>query len=328
MRRKGVTIIMCTFNGALRVPKTLEYLAKQVVGQDIHWEIIVVDNASTDNTSIVVAEEWLRYDLKNVSLTILKELRSGKIYALEQAFSLANFEYSIICDDDNWLAPNYLETLFKVLEQNPEVGAVGGQGVAVTDSINLPEWFESYEDGYATGIQAEVSGDVTARGHLWGAGLGTRTALYNEMYNDFPSLLTGRLGKELTAGEDAEYCQRLILAGYKLFYDSKLIFYHYMPASRLTPEYRVRLFDGFKASDEVLSKYYLANSLKKEAKTKSVNFFRLLLISPFRIVFISNKNKRNRAKDVLIFLWPSSIYPNSLMSKIKRFYLRYLVQTS
>lgn len=320
--KKGVTIIVCTFNGASRLPKTIQHISEQIVSQDIDWEVIVVDNASSDRSSEVALTEWLKYELKTVPIKVLNEKRAGKIYALEQAFACANFKFSIICDDDNWLATNYLETVYTILESNPLIGAVGGQGIAITDIPELPDWFKSYEDGYATGKQGSQTGDVTERGHLWGAGLGTRTDLYKRMYEGFPSLLTGRLGLELTAGEDAEYCQRVMLAGYSLFYDTRLIFHHYMPAARLTKEYRDKLFKGFVDSDKVLSQYYIANNLKNEANKNPMNFLRLLAISPFRILFGTTKEKREKAKNVLAFIWPKQIYPDSLMSKIKQFYLK------
>lgn len=167
--KKGVTIILCTYNGEKRLPKTLEFIARQSFKTQINWELIVVDNASTDNTAKVAAAEWEKYDVKNVPITILKETRPGKIYALEQAFNNARFDYSIICDDDNWLKEDYTEIVYNTLEGDEKIGAVGGKGIAIADAPGLPEWFFKYEDGYATGEQGIQSGDVTDRKYLWGA---------------------------------------------------------------------------------------------------------------------------------------------------------------
>lgn len=317
--KKGVSVIVCTFNGALRLPKTIQHLVAQEVHRKFEWEVIFVDNASTDNSTEVVTTEWMKYDPGSTKLTLLREGKPGKIHALEQAFSKARFEYAVICDDDNWLASDYLDLVYQILERDDHIGAVGGQGIPVTDSDPLPDWFQKYQDGYATGEQGIQTGDITPRGHVWGAGLGTRTSLYKKMYDGFPSLLTGRLGEKLTAGEDAEYSQRLILKGYKLFYDSRLVFHHYMPSSRLTLDYRDRLFNGFIESDKILNKYYLANRLKSRVTNNISICLKLLIVSLFRIIFSSSKERRDQARDTLVFLSPKELHSNLIMSKIRRF---------
>ncbi|MBC8985439.1 glycosyltransferase family 2 protein [Pedobacter sp. N36a] len=317
---KGITVLVCTYNGASRLAKTIEHLASQKTRPTFQWELIVIDNASKDDSAAVAQTEWNKYNLPSVPFTVLSEQKPGKIYALEQGAARANYEYLLICDDDNWLQPDYLEKMYAILDSHPEVGAVGGQGIAVCDLPALPVWFKDYEEGYATGKQGPQTGDVTANGHLWGAGLGTRTSLYQKMYIGFPSLLTGRSGKQLTAGEDAEYCQRLILAGYKLYYDANLIFQHYMPENRLQSEYRVNLFQGFTESNKILHKYYLANALKLKSENNLLTKIRLLLVTPFRFLSARAPERKQKAKDTLIFLSPIEIGKNTVMLKIKKFY--------
>lgn len=48
--RAGVSIVICCYNSASRLPETLQHIAEQEVAANISWEVIVVDNASTDNT--------------------------------------------------------------------------------------------------------------------------------------------------------------------------------------------------------------------------------------------------------------------------------------
>lgn len=49
-----ITVSVCTYNGESRLPKVFEHLAKQVDVTPEQWEILVVDNASKDNTFQVV----------------------------------------------------------------------------------------------------------------------------------------------------------------------------------------------------------------------------------------------------------------------------------
>jgi hypothetical protein len=73
----------------------------------------------------------------------------------------------------------------------------------------------------------------------------SRTELFKLMYNDFPFLLTGRKNAALI-GEDTEYCLRLVLSDYRLWYDEHLVFRHFMPARRLEPDYRDQLVETLK----------------------------------------------------------------------------------
>lgn len=317
---KGITVLICTYNGASRLAKTIKHLALQTATAKIPWELIVVDNASKDGSMQVAQTEWDKYNLPSVQFTILFEKTPGKSHALDQGAARAKFEYLLICDDDNWLNPDYLERIHAILDNHPKVGAVGGQGIAVSDLPSLPTWFKEYEEGYACGKQSQQTGVVTAKGYLWGAGLGTRTALYRKMYAGFPSLLTGRLGKQLTAGEDAEYCKRLILAGHELYYDENLLFQHYMPENRLKSEYRIHLFNGFTESSHILHKYDLANVLKQKGEHRLLVKLRLLLVTPFRFLFTSSIEQKEKARDILIFLSPIELGKNTVMLKIKKFY--------
>ncbi|MGO3307207.1 MAG: glycosyltransferase, partial [Sphingobacterium sp.] len=54
----GVSIIICTYNGAQKLPKTIQALADQNVPDNIPWEIIFVDNNSSDNSQTVAKMNW------------------------------------------------------------------------------------------------------------------------------------------------------------------------------------------------------------------------------------------------------------------------------
>jgi len=317
---KGITVIICTYNGAQRLPKTIEHLALQSAINKIPIEIIVVDNASSDNSASISFEEWNKYRLGTLSFGVLFQPKPGKIHALEMGIARAKFEYCVICDDDNWLHTTYLERTYQILESDANIGAVGGFGIPVTESGIIPDWFKEAQEGYACGAQGAYTSDVTSRGHLWGAGLGTRTELYKEMYKIFPSFLTGRYGDLLTAGEDAEYCQRIILQGYSLYYSSELVFDHFMPSKRLSLQYREDLFNGFKESNKILEKYYLANRIIAKCKGKPFTRIRLLLMSPIRMIMSGSTHEKETQKDIYILLSPFTFKKDSVISRIRKLY--------
>jgi glycosyltransferase involved in cell wall biosynthesis len=254
---KGVSVIICCYNSSARLPQTIRHLALQKVSPDIPWEVIIVNNNSTDDTAAVAARELAGYDWKEAGHGVVDESKPGLSHARERGIGEARYAYVIFCDDDNWLAEDYIQEGFDFLERNPRYAAVGGWSEAAFDTgVMAPDWFEEYKMGYAVGRQGE-EGDITARGYLWGAGIMFRKAVFKTVINPaLPSLLTDRKGNELSSGGDSEMCLRFVIVGFKLYYSEKLKFTHFIAANRLSTAYREKLWEGFLESAGVLDKYY------------------------------------------------------------------------
>lgn len=117
MKRPGlVTIMVPVLNGELFLPLALESL----LAQDYpHFEIVILDNQSTDRTA-EICREYARCDAR-----VTYVLDAVNRISHDAANHLATFitgEFCMIaCDDDLW-APNFLSVLVKYLQQHPEVG--------------------------------------------------------------------------------------------------------------------------------------------------------------------------------------------------------------
>src|SRR5437773_6033620 len=114
----GVCVVICCHNGGKRLARTLAHLADQVVPPEIAWEVIVVDNASTDGTADVAAACWSNC----VPLRIISEPRLGLTYARERGFREAKYEFISFVDDDNWVSPEWVRTVFRLMCDHPDVG--------------------------------------------------------------------------------------------------------------------------------------------------------------------------------------------------------------
>ncbi|MBW4668536.1 MAG: glycosyltransferase family 2 protein [Cyanomargarita calcarea GSE-NOS-MK-12-04C] len=258
----GVSIVICCYNSAQRLPQTLAHLAAQEVTSELLWEVLVIDNACTDNTKEVATSSWPKES--SVPLRVIDEPQPGLSHARHRGFIEAKYELISFVDDDNWVCPEWVQTVAEIMSEHPEVGACGGCSKAVSE-VALPWWFSKYQDTYAVGEQTKEVGDVTqTRGFLWGAGLTIRKQAWEQLQNrGFKSILTGRKGAVLSAGEDHEFCLALRLAGWHIWYDPRLQFCHFIPASRLQWNYLRRLKRGFGAGSVGLDPYFFA--LKKDS---------------------------------------------------------------
>lgn len=252
VEKNGVSVIIATYNGADRIGPTLESISTQkIVGFPV--ELIVVDNASDDDTAEKIRKKLDCFP-ENIETLIFTETTKGQAYARKSGLEAAQYEYIIYCDDDNRLSPDYLSTVFEIFESKENVGVVGGIGLLESD-IEIPVWFESVQSAYAVGPQASASGDVTARKYLWGAGMAVRRSVLQLCYRKYPSLLSGRSGKQLGSGDDEEICRWFILEGWRLWYDERLKYWHYIPQGRMNREYHEGLISGFRESKGALLAY-------------------------------------------------------------------------
>lgn len=264
----GISVIVCCYNASKRIAPVLRHLALQKCTLDA--EVIIVDNSSEDGTANVAAEEWSKYKSR-ISFRIITEVRKGKTFAFEKGVNESRFKYIVICDDDNWLTENYLQTGYEIMENNDKIGALGGEGLPEFES-EAPEWFNTLlKNGYATGPQGEASGDISIKGWVYGAGMILRKDAYLRLKSaGFANLLTGHKGNELLSGEDSEICYALIISGYKIWYDERLKFYHFTERHRTDWHYALKINKGYGAANIILTCYKLA-------VTKNLKLFSHLL---------------------------------------------------
>lgn len=252
-----VSFVICCHNSAKRLPETLRHLAAQKSRPGMEWEVVVVDNASTDDTAAVAEREWARAD---VSLRVVREPKPGLSHARICGARGAQYEVISYVDDDNWVCADWLNTVVDVFSNDASIGVAGGVSEAVFETPP-PAWFEGIQGFFAVGKQHSATGDVThtSGSILWGAGLTIRReALLRLFDRGFEFYTTGRKGAALSAGEDTELCFALREAGWKLWYDERLQLKHYMTAGRLTWSYALRLFRAMGQASALLELYQSA----------------------------------------------------------------------
>lgn len=292
MSKPGVSVVICSYNGASRLPETIRHIAGQQVPESIPWEFIVIDNASSDNTAAVAQSEWHKYAYACAQpFRIIPEPQPGLSYARARGFTSAQYDYILMCDDDNWLDPHYIATVYEIMTVHPGIGALGGNGSLIFEE-DPPAWVRSFSV-YAAGRQGPKSGPVK-RCTIYGAGCVIRKSAYDLLLQSgHRSLLTDRLGKELSSGGDYELCLTLAIAGFVIWYDERLTFNHFITRDRITVEYYRKYLRESAKCLEVLHPYkvicdwkYQNVKIFRYRMMKSLlyllrTYVRFLLILPF-----------------------------------------------
>ncbi|MEO6719210.1 MAG: glycosyltransferase [Ferruginibacter sp.] len=256
----GISVIVCCFNSSSRLQPTLEHLCWQKKIPVESWEVIIVDNASSDDTAAKATAIWNSFAVSKPAFKIVYEEKAGLSSARQKGIQESRFKYVLFCDDDNWLNETYLAGAVAIMYANPAIGALGGNGFPVFESKEPPHFWKNQYHVLAVGSQWHTVGDITnERGVLYGAGLVLNKAAYNELiekYN-FYFQVSDRIGDNLASSGDHELCLALKRIGYKIFYSETLTFKHYIPQRRTTISYYKKLFLSFGESDAMLLMYFV-----------------------------------------------------------------------
>jgi glycosyltransferase involved in cell wall biosynthesis len=238
-------MIVCCHNSARRLPETLKHLAAQVVPPGLAWEVLVVDNASTDETR--KAAESFAGQFAPGQLRVIDEPQPGLSSARLRGADAARYEFLCFVDDDNWVAADWVAIVFDFFSSSPKVGAAGGMGAPVFQGGAAPPWFDCFAQAYAAGPQYPAGGDITDQqtSLLWGAGLCVRRTIFQELARiGFEFMSPDRKGGNLSSGGDVELCLAIRALGWRLHYLPALRYQHFIPPERLEWSYLRRLFRG------------------------------------------------------------------------------------
>lgn len=251
---KGLSVVICCHNSASRLPAALAHLKAQEP-PGIPWEVLLIDNASTDSTVAVARSSW---EDGPAPLRIASEPRLGTRFARERGFCEASYSFIGFVDDDNWVARDWVREAYEVMSSDRRLGAVSSIRIPACESP-LPSWFDHYHGPYAILTDQELRCMQKPFLHLPTAGLCVRTEAWRELVQSgFHSQVPGRVGRDLSGGEDTELTIALRFRGWKLESNPRLRLQHFLPKHRLQWTYLRRLMRN---CDPVLLDCYSDHSL-------------------------------------------------------------------
>jgi glycosyltransferase involved in cell wall biosynthesis len=230
-----VSVLICTFNRADRLDETLGTLAASRVPNDLRWDVIVVDNNSTDHTRDVVTRQAGAFP---VPLIYLFEARQGKSNALNTGMAASRARVIAFTDDDVRVPPGWLHAAVQPLLEDDRLAYTGGP-VAPIWGGPKPDWLDEYSN---------LGGTIAVKNHgpapfifeerhktPLGVNMAVRRSLIEQIGGFRPDL--GRNGTSLLGQEQAEFFCRSRAAGARGLYLPEMLVAHHVPAARLTRRY-------------------------------------------------------------------------------------------
>lgn len=244
-----MALLVCTRDRARSLRRLLSALIR--VDRARVSRIVVVDNASRDDTPRVIEEHAAHTRTTPASPPIEYRLEPepGVAHARRHALRATDEPFVAFIDDDVVPAPDWPERALAAFAEAPNAGAVGGR-IRLRWARTPSALARACRHHLAHQDFGDSPSNLTApRAVFVAAALGLRREAIEASGWLDRGLLVGRTIERQEGGEDAEICIRLRRAGWDLRYEPTAVCEHFIPPPRLRRSHLARLVRHLAASD-------------------------------------------------------------------------------
>lgn len=244
------SILIPTYNRADVLLRCLTAVS-QLKADPSSFEIIVVDNASTDRTKDSCMDFVNRHP--NLSIRYVVETTQGVSYARNRGVMEAQGEIICLLDDDSPPKPEWLDALLGPFS-DPQVGCAGGPSYLDYQGQPVPDWLQGDLKVHlsAYGLPYTKTTEVSRwDNYPYSCNMAIRRGLFSQLGYFRTDL--GRSGNKLLAGEETELVDRIHKAGWKVMYVPDAPVNHLVPPTRICKEYVYRIGRGLAETHVVLT---------------------------------------------------------------------------
>lgn len=209
-----LSVIICTRNRAANLAPLFASLDAQKLPPQVEWEVVVVDNGSTDGTAAAIkahaaSQPHYRY---------FYEERAGKSFALNRGVAEARGRMLAFTDDDCIADENWLREILAEFERDPKLGVLGGR-VELFDLRDKP-----------ISIITERERTVIERTRTFiepliiGCNMAARKKAFDEVGDYDADMAPGSKSGAIT--EDIDVIYRIVRRGYHALYSPAMLVRH------------------------------------------------------------------------------------------------------
>ena len=228
-----VTVVVCTRNRAASLARMLQSMTALKVPDQLRWEVLIVDNASEDDTEEIIASYVALLPIVKV-----REAQMGLSNARNAGVRHARGRYIVWTDDDVRLHENWLFAYVQAFQAFPDAAVFGGSAIPVLEEPT-PAWFSRSQSVLrALLAHRDPSGfplRLSADGELpFGLNFAIRaTEQRSHLYDPLLGVAPGRR----RCGEEKQVIREILGSGAKGYWVPDAIVFHIIPASRQTLAY-------------------------------------------------------------------------------------------
>ncbi len=234
------TIAICTWNGATTLPATLESISKMKREDAFEWEIVIVDNNSTDETQAVCQSYVGRLPIR-----VVLETKQGHSFSRNCAIDNAKGEFIAWTDDDVIVDENWLSVYDSAVDEFPAASFWGGP-IKPYFQHEVPKWVHENWDVcggvFAEREQGEACFEIRESEKLpYGANFVTRRTIQEQFRFDSKF---GRVGSGVRGFDEIDVLSRMLAANHFGVWIPEASLQHIIPESRTSLKYIADYFHG------------------------------------------------------------------------------------
>lgn len=227
----SLSVAVCTRDRAASLVHTLGSLAAAATHACGDWELLVVDNGSSDDTAAVAHGFAPRLP----GLRLLSEPQAGLSRARNRALAEFRGDWLAFTDDDALVAPQWLAALQAAIRDPREVDFLGGRSQVRWPS-SAPAWLRRNDAPFISGLLChydlgEVDRDYESGDEL---PIGVNMAVSRRLVESVGTFRIDLGAGTGARGEDSEYLKRAVDAGLRGRYLASATVHHTADRERLT----------------------------------------------------------------------------------------------
>jgi glycosyltransferase involved in cell wall biosynthesis len=233
------SVIVCTYNRSHHLKNVLKSLSMQVATKGLRWEIIVVDNNSTDNTFNIVKE--FKKNSK-VPVKYVREEKQGLSHARNRGIIESRGKYIAFIDDDAIADNNWVAALYKAFQRN-ECDCVGGR-IYLKPLKKLPRWLKKELWAFLAYLDYGDKPFQVTDHYIFGTNMAFTREILNRV--GFFNVKLGRSAYVPAGGEETELFKRISKTGGRIYYCPDAKVHHMVEEYKLKKKYfrRLHYYDG------------------------------------------------------------------------------------
>jgi len=234
-----VSVIVVTYNNIELTKACLASLDEHTNHENL--EVIVVDNASVDGSPALL-QEWVSQGANRK--IILNENNRGFAAGNNQGLAIADGEYLVLLNNDTFVTPGWVRTLYRHLERNKSIGIIGPVTNNIGNEAKIQISYESMDEMLVESAKYTHS-------HIGKLQSIQTAAFFCVMFSRQTYETVGPLDEAFGRGffEDDDYCRRVEQIGLSIACAEDVFIHHHLSASfnKLRSADRQALFEQNKA---------------------------------------------------------------------------------